>query len=62
MTMVETIANFTQVKMEKFAGHSSVGSQSIFRIGPEPFNPVDMVASFGSTLLFSDDHMGPSQP
>jgi len=60
MTVVETIANFTQVKMEKFTGHSTVGSQPIFRIGPEPFDAVDMVASLGATFLLSDDHMAAS--
>jgi hypothetical protein len=61
MSMVETVANFTQVKMKKFAGDSTVGSQPVFRIGPEPFDAIDMVASFGATFLFSDDDMASSQ-
>ena len=56
------IANLTQVKMEKFAGHSIGVSQPFIRIGPEPFDPVNMVASLGSAFLFSDDHMAATQP
>ena len=61
MAMVETIANFTQIKMEKFAGHSTVRSQPVFRIGPEAFDAINMVTSLGTTLLLTDDHMAANQ-
>ena len=57
--MVETIANLPQKKMQVFAGHSAERIEPILGVTPEPFDPVEMVPSFGSTFLLADHHMIP---
>jgi hypothetical protein len=53
--MVETEANFPQVKMEVFLGYTTVGIKPVFGIAPEALDAVDVVPAFWFTPLFSDD-------
>ncbi len=53
--MVKTIANLTQKKMEVFLRYSTVRIKPMFRITPEPFDPVNMVSSFWTSSVFSND-------
>lgn len=53
--MVKTIANLTQKKMEVFLRYSTVRIKPMFRITPEPFDPVNMVSTFRSSPVFTND-------
>lgn len=57
--MVETITNLPQKKMKMFSGHSAERIEPVFGIAPEPFDPVDVVASLRSSSFFSNHHMVP---
>ena len=55
--MVETIANFTQKKMEVFSGYSAVRVEPMFCIAPKSLDTVNMISSLGSAQVFSDHDM-----
>ena len=57
MPMVEAVRNFTQIKMEQFAGYSAIGIEPMFGITPEAFYAVYVVFTFRFALYFLDHYM-----
>ena len=55
--MVEPIANLPHEKMEMFSGHAAERIEPILGVDPEPFEPIEVILSFRTTLLLADDHM-----
>ena len=57
LTVVETERSFSQIKMKELSRHTAIHIQPVFGIAPEAFDAVDMVAAFGSPLVFGHNHM-----
>ena len=54
--MVESIANLPQEKMEMFSRDAADRIEPVFRIAPEPFDPIEVIPSFRVHLLLADAH------
>lgn len=57
LSFVESVRNFTQVKMEESFMHSPVVVEPVFGVAPESFNAVDVVAADWPALLFPHHDM-----
>lgn len=55
--VIEPVAGFTQIEMEEIFRHAAIRIEPVLRIGSEPLDPVDVVASDRPSLLLADHHM-----
>jgi hypothetical protein len=53
--MIEPERHFSEVEMEVSPRNAPVGVEPMLSITPESLDPIDVIASFRATFLFSDD-------
>jgi len=55
--MIESPLGLFQREMEILFGNASVMIEPVFGIGPEAFDTVDVISTFGAPLVFTNDHV-----